>query len=150
PVKSHYRLSQGAVGIEVGEYDRDAELIVDPTIVYSTHLGGSQTDQATGVAVDPGGAVYVTGYTTSIEFPGATQASGSFVTKLNPQGNSIVYSTMFGGPGGNTRTEGIAVDTGGNAYIYGETGPDFPTKNAVQPVYGGGGDMFAAKLNAAG
>jgi photosystem II stability/assembly factor-like uncharacterized protein len=119
------------------------------TLLYSTFLGGSSSDEAFGIAVDPAGNAYLTGYTRSSDFPTTrdafqtrTSLSGdAFTTKLNPKGNALVYSTFLGGPSLSldplTRTatvgRGIAVDTGGSAYVAGYTfSPLFPLKKAAQ------------------
>ena len=108
--------------------------------------------------MDSSGDAYVTGETTSTNFPttiGAFQTTfggsqDAFVTKLNPLGAGLVYSTYLGGSnfeGGN----GIAIDTLGNAYVAGgTTSANFPTVNAVQAVSGGGFDAFATAVNPLG
>src|SRR5262249_39213682 len=128
----------------------------DPVLVYSTYLGGASGDSGSSIAVDQTGAAYVVGNTSSANFPttvGAFQTtpSGIFITKLNPQGTDVVYSTYLGGTDGNTNSPAnIAVDSGGNAYVAGFTqSANFPTRNPIQP-YRGGGDAFIAKLNATG
>ncbi len=133
--------------------------------VYSTYLGGSKADEGTGIAVDGAGNAYVTGTTESSNFPTTPNAfqsaiggiRDSFVTKLNPSGTALVYSTYLGAPGGlggqgDDRGRAIAVDGAGNAYVAGETNsPVFPiTPNVIQPVAGGNGDGFVAKINAGG
>ena len=103
-------------------------------LVYSTYLGGSDTDAAFGIAVDTVGNAYVTGDTRSTNFPttlGAFQTAvggfDAFVTKLNPTGSALVYSTYLGGSGVDDG-HGIAVDAVGNAYVTGTTtSPNFPT-----------------------
>jgi uncharacterized protein (TIGR03437 family) len=122
--------------------------------VYSTYLGGTGLDGGSGIAVDFSGRVYVVGSTTSTDFPllnafqstlqGAGQPPNAFVTVFNPAGSGLIYSTYLGG-GGDTAT-GIAIDPGGNAYITGFAGPNFPTKNPLQLS----GTAFAAKLSADG
>ncbi|MCM3541335.1 SBBP repeat-containing protein, partial [Priestia endophytica] len=135
---------------------------LDPTgsmLVYSTYLGGTDLDRVSDIAVDAGGNAYITGLTISTNFPttpGAfdTTFNGGrdvFVTKLNPTGNALIYSTYLGGTGiedGN----GIAVDAGGNAYITGLTGSaDFPTTpGAFDTTYNGNGDAFVTKLDPTG
>ena len=124
-------------------------------LLYSTYLGGSSDDQGFGVAVDSAGNAYVTGYTTSTDFPttGAfqtTYAGGAdvFVTKLNPAG-SLGYSTYLGGSGQDIG-QAIAVNASGNAFVTGKTSGDFPTTaGAFQSAFGGGvNDAFVTRLNA--
>jgi hypothetical protein len=125
-------------------------------ILYSTYLGGTLADQANAVAVDGQGNAYVTGHTSSLDFPTMNpfQTAGgngdAFVTKLDPSGSALVYSTYLAG-GGNEFGTGIAVDAAGSAYVTGITNSfDFPTVNPVQPTLAGGFDAFVVKLNAAG
>jgi len=127
-------------------------------LVYSTYLGGSETDVAEGIAVDSSGNAYVTGYTNSAGFPTmnpfqAAFARGDddvFVTKLNASGTALVYSTYLGG-GGFDEAHGIAVDSSGNAYVTGGTDSgDFPTLKAFQSAPVGPKSGFVTKLNAAG
>jgi hypothetical protein len=122
------------VGFEIGDYDKTKILIIDPALDYSTYLGGNNSDTAFGVAVDSSGCAYVTGDTTSSNFPttsGAYQtAYGTnndfFVTKLNAAGSAALYSTYVGGSGDDYAT-GIAVDSSGCAYVTGDTTGNFPT-----------------------
>ena len=118
------------------------------TVLYSTYLGGSKEDAGNGIAVDSLGDAYVTGTTISDDFPttpgafdpncppdgkcGATTYtnglinSAGFLSKLNPAGSALVYSTYFGGTG-NTRGQAVAVDNNQNAYVTGSTqASDFP------------------------
>jgi len=128
-------------------------------LVYSTYLGGNTYDTSYGVAVDSSGNAYVTGQTSSTDFPttsGAFQTifggrSDAFVTKFNPSGSGLVYSTYLGGSLWDEGS-GIAVDSAGNAYVTGATGSaDFPTMNPLQPTFGGGyDDAFVSKLNPTG
>ena len=125
--------------------------------VYSTYLGGSGTDGASGVAVDSGGNAYITGTTTGA-FPVVSAfqnsygggASDAFVAKLNPQGTALVYSTYLGGSG-DDQGSGIAVDASGNVYVTGYTSGSFPLAAALQSNYGGGpADVFVSEMNAQG
>jgi uncharacterized protein (TIGR03437 family) len=114
------------------------------TAIYSTHIGGNDTDIGLGIAVDPSGNIYVTGFTISQDFPTtsaafqpkviAGDAGTCFVTKLNAAGNALIYSSYLGG----TTLEacaGIAADAAGNAYVTGGTASkNFPTVNAFQPA----------------
>jgi hypothetical protein len=109
-------------------------------LLYSTYLGGTGRELTGGVAADAAGNAYVTGYTTSTDFPTAkaiqpTNHGGdwdAFVTKINASGSAWVYSTYLGGSGGDYG-HGIAADSAGNAYVTGFTGSaDFPVANAFQ------------------
>ena len=131
-------------------------------LVYSTFLSGADFSGGTegqSIAVDVSGAAYVTGITTSTDFPTVNPVQGSpggvagtqnaFITKLDPSGAALVYSTYYGGSAGINATA-IAVDASGGAYVAGFVLGALPTVNALQPVYGGNVDAFVAKLNAAG
>src|SRR6266478_2972758 len=155
----------GHVGFEVGDYDRNQPLIVDPVLNYSTYLGGSGYDSGTAIAVDASGNAYVTGFTRSSNFPvtaGSFQTScgttgtcngyfwDAFVTKLTANGQ-IVYSSYLGGSG-NDMGKAIAVDASGSAYVAGQTfSSNFPTTvGAFKTIYRGAGDAFVAKMSPGG
>jgi len=120
------KLADGRIGFAVGPYDAARPLVIDPVLLYSTYLGGSGIDDAANaIGVDQSGNVYVTGKTTSINFPtqNAEQAASgagydAFVTKIDPSGSALVYSTYFGGSGDDWGA-GIAVDASGQAYLGG-------------------------------
>lgn len=128
-------------------------------LIYSTYLGGSSGDFGLGIAVDASGNAYVTGQAASANFPvtvGAFQTVkagtiDAFVTKINPTGTALVYSTFLGGSG-NDNGFGIAVDSCGNAYVTGITlSTDFPvTAGAFQTTRAGSSDAFVTKLNTSG
>src|ERR1035438_5361552 len=142
-----------------GAYDRNKRLVIDPVLSYATFLGGANFDQGNGIAVDSAGNAYIIGETASTNFPvvgpvQATNAGGNkdvFVTKINPSGTAILYSTYLGGSGEDIG-HGIAVDRAGNAYITGETdSTNFPTQNAAHPTKSPNRKRaFVAKLNPAG
>ncbi len=126
-------------------------------LVYSTYLGGNGTDTGNGIAIDAAGSAYVVGLTFSADFPtkspfqatkGAQQ--DAFVTKVNPAGTALVYSTYLGG---NNVDEGngIAVDATGNAYVTGYTAStNFPVQSAFRSANAGVVDAFVTKINPAG
>jgi hypothetical protein len=160
---SYVRKGANRVGFKLAAYDASRPLVIDPVFLYSTYLGGSGSggDQGHGIAVDGDGNAYITGGTTSADFPttpGAFQSGlapagrNVFVTKLNPTGSALVYSTYLGGSG-DEGGAAIAVDAGGNAYVTGATvSPDFPTTaGAFQSTFAGpNGDAFVTKLDPTG
>ena len=125
----------------VGSYRHDHVLIIDPGIQFTTFLGGAAHEAGNGIAVDGAGNSYIAGTTQSPDFPttaGAFRRTGSaqnnsdvFVTKLNPAGTALVYSTFVGGSNldfGN----GIAIDASGNAYVTGTTkSSNFPVTGSA-------------------
>jgi predicted lipoprotein with Yx(FWY)xxD motif len=128
-------------------------------LVYSALIGGTGSDFATGIAIDPAGSAYIAGYTSSVAFPvtsaGLQKSFGgglqdAFVAKLNPSGSGLIYSTYLGGAGSDV-ANGIAVDAVGEAYIVGYTdSTNFPTLSPIYAKAGGQGDAFVAKLTPAG
>ena len=154
-------VDEHTVGFEIGSYDHSQPLVIDPTLVFSTYLGGAGDDSGSSIARDSSGNIYVAGNTASTNFPtngGAFTTNRGladvFVTKLDPTGASIIYSTYIGGSGID-RADGIAVDSNGNAYVVGRvdsTSANFPaTVGSFGPAYRGGDfDGFVLKLNAQG
>ncbi len=159
PVDASYQLlGHNRVGFRVGPHDENLPLVIDPVVIYSTFLGGSLSDTVHAVAVDAQGNTYVTGETTSGDFPvkggGITSPQGAltfaFVAKLNAAGDTIVYSAYLGGSS-NTRGYAITVDKDGNAYLGGVTGArNFPLANPVQNTQPGLNIGYVAKLNPQG
>jgi len=143
------------VAFRLGDYDPSLPLVIDPVLVYSTYVGGSGSESGSGITVDGAGSAYVTGCTDSADFP--TQdphqtyqgAGDAFVTKLSPDGGSLVYSTFLGGGGGDCGRS-ISVDGEGGAYVAGDTtSTDFPTQDPYQTDQGGQ-DAFVTKLSPSG
>jgi len=163
-VPGKYLLEGGnRVGFQIARFDRRRQLVIDPVLLYSTYLGGNGRDGAAGIAVDTSGNAFVTGETTSTNFPTTTgvfqpalAGSGNvFVTKLNATGTALVYSTYLGGTGIEDVGKAIALDSSGNAYITGLTySANFPiTTGAFQTHFGGNASTYTAfvtKLNANG
>jgi photosystem II stability/assembly factor-like uncharacterized protein len=156
PVVAGYNLKGAEIQFTIGHYDTRLALVIDPVLSYSTLLGGTQQDEAAGIAVDSAGNAYVTGMTSSPDFPlaNAYQSSNpfgiAFVSKLNTSGTGLVYSTFIGGSDG---SQGVAIAVGpdGSAYVAGNTdSTDFPVVNAFQPKNAGFPDVFVAKLSPTG
>jgi hypothetical protein len=147
------------VALALGDYDHSRQLVIDPSITYSTFLGGSLEDDGLAIATDAGGNAYVTGETVSANFPLAGTSfqsanAGSFdvfVTKIAPDGSSLVYSTYIGGSL-NDSGNAIAIDSAGNAFVAGSTSSsDFPTTiGAFQQNFAGISDAFVLELNSTG
>jgi hypothetical protein len=167
PIQGSFALLAGnSIGFHLGAYDHDRELVIDPILAYSTYLGGTSQDYALGIAVDGAGDAYVAGVTNSTNFPvtaGAFQSvnhgrkagsTNAFVSKLNPAGSALIYSTYLGGSATDSAT-GIQVDQVGNAYVTGAAGStDFPvTSGAFQTTSTASPSSptaFVTKLNSTG
>ena len=147
------------VGVRLARFDRRRALVIDPVLAYSTYLGGSDDDVGRAVAVDSSGAAYFAGLTLSTNYPalaGAPQTAfggeeDAVVTKLDPSGTGLVYSTYLGGARID-EAHAIVVDPSGTAYVAGRTdSSDFPaTGGAYQKAQGGGENAFVAKLGPSG
>jgi hypothetical protein len=129
----------GEVGFRVAKYDTSRPLVIDPVLIYSTYLGGSGGECGFGngsIAVDASGSAYVAGCTPSTDFPttsGSFQTTygggdvDAFVSKLNPEGSALVYSTYLGGSLSDA-VDDLAIDASDSVYLTGYTiSPDFPT-----------------------
>jgi len=151
------------VGFAVGKYDKRLPLIIDPTLSFSSYLGGSGPDSGSGIAVDSTGKVVVTGTTASLDFPHpAPPASPSanpaispgmpraFVTQISA-GGSLIFTSFLAGTQGDGAS-GIAIDSSNNVYITGTThSDDFPvTSGAVSNGLQGSSDAFLSILNSLG
>lgn len=157
-VSARYALAGGArVSLALGAYDSSRPLLIDPVIAYSTYLGGSSSmDKARAVALDSSGSAYVAGTVVSADFPtvhpvqarkgGLGDTTDAFITKFNPQGSALLYSTYLGGRSYED-AYGIAVDSSGSAYVVGQTtSPDFPQTHPLST----GGTAFITKLDPSG
>ena len=169
PIAGGYILkSRQMVGFQVAAYDAAHPLIIDPVLVYSTYLGGSDDEESVDIAVDNRGRAYVAGQTTSIDFPtvnalqptyGGGPAtptetlegpSDGFVAQLTADGSALRYATYLGGTRFD-RCHAIAVNNRGQATVTGITQSlDFPTRNALQSTHNGIGDGFVTQLTANG
>ena len=148
-------LSKNEVGVHLANYDHSLPLDIDPVLRYSTFLSGSGDNYPMGIAVDSSGSAYVTGSTTTSDFPGTSGAGGLFVARLNTLGTGIVYVTYFGGTtnANFNAANGIAVDGSGNAYITGAAfAADFPvTPGAFRSTKeASNGDAFVLKFGPSG
>jgi len=171
PVEGKFKLTgETAYTFEVNSYQPQFALLIDPTLLYSTFLGGNAGGQgnflneyADAITVDSAGSAYVTGITASTDFPttpGAFDTSpptefAGFVTKFNPLGSQLVYSTYFpgvtaviGAPA--AVAGGIAVDSAGDAYFSGSTYGALPTTSNAYQTICGGASFFLTKLTPAG
>lgn len=161
PVSGEYRVeNDDQVGFLVAEYDPAFPLVIDPILVYSTYLGGTLKDQSPTFHLDDLRNLYVVGTTESIDFPTANAFDATlnagiesnrdfFVTKLNPDGSSLIYSTYLGGTGMELRIR-LALDSSNNVFLCGLTDSlDFPL---VSPIDNTAEELegFVAKLNSDG
>jgi uncharacterized protein (TIGR03437 family) len=142
------------VQLALAAYDHSQPLTVDPVLAYSTYLGGPGYDYGAAIAVDGNGSAYVTGYARTPAQPGLDPfqqpiglSYNAFVIKLAPGGNSLAYYVFIGDQ--NETGYAISLDSAGAAWISGETRSfNFPTKNPIQPTYGGGfDDAFITKVS---
>ena len=161
PVSVRYVFhGDGSIGFALGRYDSTQPLTIDPTLDYSTYVGGSGGDGSYGIAVDSNNHVYIAGTTDSTDFPSTDSVTIAgdfdiFVTKLDPSqtgANQLVYTTYVGGANRETAL-GVEADSSGNVYVAGYTwSDDFPTTaNAFQRNFkDGGGDGAVVQLDATG
>ena len=170
-IAGQYTLSnEHELSFDIGAYDKTKELVIDPVLAYSTFLGGTGEDTGIEIAVNAHGNAFVTGLTTSLDFPtkpdgarfGVQGGSDVFITKFNGAGNQLIYSTYLGGSSNENFYDdlelpgvsygGIALDSQGSAYVTGSTrSADFPhAGSAYQQTLKGLSDTFVTKLNPSG
>ena len=151
------------VGIRIGDYDHNKPLVIDPVIAFSTYLGGSAGDDlftieaGFGITVDTGGNVYVGGITPSGDFPTQTPSQPApggnydgFISKLNPTGTALLYSTYFGGSD-EDRIVSISLGPANEMYVSGYTfSSNFPTMTPFQATNRGQNDGFISKFTSSG
>ncbi len=137
--------AKNRIGFQIGAYDKRDSLVIDPMLVYSTFLGGSSGDVGNAITIDSTGAAFVTGSGNSLDFPGNALAGPvsqtstfAFVTKFDPTGNTLAYSTLLRGTTGfEDSGNGVGLDSSSNAYVAGTTSDaDFPLLNPYQAVLG--------------
>ncbi|MBS1855041.1 MAG: SBBP repeat-containing protein [Acidobacteria bacterium] len=167
-VAGGFRIRRGEVAFDLARWDRTRELVIDPALVYSSFLGGSNNEAIRGTALDSSGNLYVVGYTTTSNLPVSRTAAQSayggqtahlmtgdaFVARYSSAG--VLQALTYLGGSGDDVGSAIALDASGNAYVTGYTNSrDFPvTASAPQTVYAGAGgntvvnlgDAFVAKL----
>jgi hypothetical protein len=146
-VAGAYELAGKQVRFALGSYDHSKPLVIDPVLTYATFLGGNQQDEGVAITADAAGNAYVVGDTISPNFPlmnpfQSTNHDTSngfvvFVSKLNPAGTALVYSTFLGGVS-DSHALGVAVDASGSAYVAGYTGAgDYPVTAGAFQVFCG-------------
>jgi hypothetical protein len=141
PVEGRFVLrAANRVGFEIGSYDRSRELVIDPTISYSTYFGGTGSETSPSIAVNGNGFIYLAGSTTSTDLPKTANAlqgtlngaQNIFILEIDPTiagTGGVAYLTYLGGSGTDTSV-GLAVDNGGNVFVAGSTtSANFPSVN---------------------
>jgi hypothetical protein len=152
-VPARFALDGAAAYFELGAYDANQPLVIDPTLALGTYLGGGSADYGRGIAVDAQGNIYVVGDFFSSDFLGdTTTTAGSkdvIVLKLNPTGTEVIYGWFMGGTG---TDEGLAitVNSAGEAFVLSDPDTDFPVENAPISQPPAVGDGVLSKFNVAG
>jgi hypothetical protein len=158
-VKCSYEIIDGnTIGFKLTDSINRAEtLIIDPELVFSTFLGGSDYDSPRDMEIDSEGNIYITGDTHSLDYPLENPFDPYFggdrevfITKLASSGDFLIYSSFLGGSYYES-AGGIGIDAMGNAYLTGYTASyNFPLKNPYDSTIGGGYDAFATIVSPGG
>ncbi len=163
PVEVAFKIEDGQFGFRVAEYDRNRDLIIDPTYQWHTFYGsGAGNDYGNGIAVDVSGNVYVMGYSNAAwngpsgqsplnAYSGDSGNYDIFVLKLDTNG-AYQWHTFYGSGAGNDYGNGIAVDVSGNVYLTGQSDATWngPSGRIPLNAYSGGTAIFVLKLNSSG
>ena len=162
PVDVQFSRQGRSLGFALGHYDPAHALVIDPTLLYGSYLGGSGLDEARDIAVDGDGNIYVAGTTLSTDFPGANNAltndADILVAKLNPQGTAVLWSTYLGGAREmlsdyDDQGVALAVSPAGEVVVAGSSGTTFSfpvTSDALMPTQAPRSNAVLAKLDGAG
>ena len=154
-VVSRYQVYGNEVSFDIRNFDPTNILVIDP-LIFSTFLGGSYDDFGTEIAVDNEKNICLIGTTASLDFPTTSEGLSSvnrgrfdvFISKLSPDGSTLLYSTYIGGL---DRDYGrsIVLDSNNYLYVTGHTSSvDFPTTfSSYDPIYNGGTDVFVSKIS---
>jgi hypothetical protein len=158
PVRAEFRLdAHRVVSFNLGKYDHRSALTIDPVLSFATYLDGNNDDTLRALTSDASGNIYAAGTTTSTDFPlsNAEQPTNMgegdvFISKLDPTGHTLIYSTYLGGS--NTdEAESIAVDASGDVVVSGTSqSNNFPQAGQLTSTLSGYSETFVASLNAAG
>ncbi len=168
PVKCFFRLNGNTVGFDLPNgYDKSETLVIDPTLIVSTFSGSTSDNWGYTATYDAAGDIYAGGIAAAIGYPttvGAYQTTFGgggcggncypfdiSLTKYNPTGTALIYSTLLGGTD-NEQPQSIIVDNNNDLFVMGRTfSPNFPvTAGAYDASYNGGSDIIVSKFNAAG
>ena len=132
--------ADGAVRVAVTPRDPRRSVHIDPSVTYESYLGGSDEDQCVSAAIDGSGNAYFSGLSRSSNFPTTSGAyrttrvgnADAFVTKVNPTGSALIYSTYLGGNAADDVLGSLLLDSSGNAYVSGYSGGSgYPTTPGV-------------------
>ena len=144
-IAASYSLHRGnRLSFDIGPYDHAQPLVIDPVTLFNNTVSGNSLTQVNGVALDASDNILFIGFTQASNYPVVNAAQGvcaagcgnsdAFITKLDPTGTTVLFSTFYGGSG-IEQGLAIAADPAGNVYITGTTTSyDLPVKNAFQPT----------------